>query len=209
MLVLIHIVLVILAIYFCIGLCFGIYFVLAGAAKIDPLIKESKFNVRFLLAPGSVATWPVLMLRLLGKSTGAKGVNLIKTHRIIWLSIAIIVPGLLFLSIENLSFQNIDVPTSDRPQSEYEKVLKSKENRFLIASIVHVQDNKMQLDVTVKKSLEYPTLTLYAIGENGDRNKLIGQIGSKGTYRFTIEDNINGILLYDALKKITVTKFEF
>jgi hypothetical protein len=209
MLVLIHIVLVILAIYFGIGLCFGIYFVIAGAAKIDPLIKESKFNVRFLLAPGSVVTWPILMLRLLGKSTSTKGVNLIKMHRIIWLSIAIIVPVLLFLSIRNLNFQNTDAQTLDSPQSEHGKVLKSKENKFLIASIVQIQDNQMQLDVRVKKPLEYPTLIIYTLGESGDRNKLIGQIGSKGKYRFTIGDNINGILLYDALKKITVTKLEF
>ena len=54
----------VLAAYFGIGLLFGIYFIIKGAAKIDPLIRDSKFKVRLLLFPGAIATWPFLVGKL-------------------------------------------------------------------------------------------------------------------------------------------------
>ncbi len=61
----INIFMMVLAGYFGIGLLFAIYFIAQGAAKIDPLIKDSKFSVRLLLAPGAIATWPFLLGKLL------------------------------------------------------------------------------------------------------------------------------------------------
>ena len=52
-------------IYFVVGLCFGVYFFLKGAGKIDSLIKESKWTVRLLLLPGAIVTWPLLLSKLL------------------------------------------------------------------------------------------------------------------------------------------------
>jgi len=45
--------------YFICGLSFGVYFIIYGASKIDPLLAETKKRVRFLLIPGIVATWPI------------------------------------------------------------------------------------------------------------------------------------------------------
>ncbi len=53
----------ILGIYFFIGVVFGIIF-LIKASKIDPLLRDSKKNVRFLLLPGVVSTWPFLIRKL-------------------------------------------------------------------------------------------------------------------------------------------------
>jgi len=64
MLTTINIFLTILGVYFLIGLLFGIYFLIKGATKIDPLMTDSKKKVRFLLFPGVVATWPFLILKL-------------------------------------------------------------------------------------------------------------------------------------------------
>ena len=60
----INIFLAILEIYFALGLLFGLYFIIKGAAKIDPLMADSKKKVRFLLFPGVVATWPFLISKL-------------------------------------------------------------------------------------------------------------------------------------------------
>ncbi len=65
MLVIISIFLVILGIYFGIGILFAFYFFIKGAAKIDPLIKESSWKVRLLLLPGTLITWPFLSYKLL------------------------------------------------------------------------------------------------------------------------------------------------
>ncbi len=62
--IIISIFLAVLAIYFGIGLVFGLYFVFVGAVKIDPLLKESKRRVRILVFPGIIATWPFLVGKL-------------------------------------------------------------------------------------------------------------------------------------------------
>ncbi len=56
-----------LGIYFILGVLFGIYFFVKGAARMDPLITESKWTVRLLLLPGSIGLWPILLGKLLKK----------------------------------------------------------------------------------------------------------------------------------------------
>ncbi|WP_196891159.1 hypothetical protein [Aureivirga marina] len=57
----------ILAVYFGLGILFGIYFLIKGATQIDPLMKNSKWIVRLLLFPGVVATWICLVPKLFKK----------------------------------------------------------------------------------------------------------------------------------------------
>ena len=61
--------LAVMASYFAIGLLFSIYFFLNGAKKIDPGIRASKWQVRLLLIPGVIATWPLLLRKLLKVNT--------------------------------------------------------------------------------------------------------------------------------------------
>ena len=72
MLIIINIFFVILSIYFGFGLLFGIYFIVKGASRIDPLIADSKFKVRLLLAPGAIATWPVLLFKIIRSKKNIK-----------------------------------------------------------------------------------------------------------------------------------------
>lgn len=51
----------VIIIYFLIGILFSLYFFIRGAAKIDPIIKDSKWTVRLLLLFGAMATWPLLI----------------------------------------------------------------------------------------------------------------------------------------------------
>ncbi len=53
-----------LGIYFGLGILFGLYFMLFGATKMDPFMKETKKRVRLLLFPGVVATWPFLLKKI-------------------------------------------------------------------------------------------------------------------------------------------------
>lgn len=69
MLLVIHVFLAILGIYFAIGFLFGLYFITVGASKIDPLMADTKKKVRFLLLPGVIATWPLLILKLFKSKT--------------------------------------------------------------------------------------------------------------------------------------------
>lgn len=62
--ILIKIFLSLLGIYFLVGFLFGLYFITIGATKIDPLMKDTKKKVRFLLFFGVLATWPFLVHKL-------------------------------------------------------------------------------------------------------------------------------------------------
>ena len=67
--IIINIFLGILGIYFIVGLLFGLYFIFKGAAKVDPIMKDTKKSVRVLLFPGIIATWPFLIQRLFKSKT--------------------------------------------------------------------------------------------------------------------------------------------
>ena len=69
MLTLINIFLIILKVYFGIGFLFGIYFLLKGSKKIDPIIAKSQRKVRLLILPGIIATWPFLLSKLFKPKT--------------------------------------------------------------------------------------------------------------------------------------------
>jgi hypothetical protein len=61
MITIINIFLILLGVYFLMGLLFGLCFIYKGATKIDPLMEITKKKVRFLVLPGVIATWPLLI----------------------------------------------------------------------------------------------------------------------------------------------------
>jgi hypothetical protein len=69
MLTIINIFITFLGIYFAIGFLFGLYFIIKGAPKIDPLMINTKKKVRVLLFPGIIATWPFLIAKLFKSKT--------------------------------------------------------------------------------------------------------------------------------------------
>ena len=69
MLTVINIFLSFLGIYFAIGFLFGIFFIIKGAPKIDPIMLNTKKKVRILLFPGIVTTWPFLIGKLFQSKT--------------------------------------------------------------------------------------------------------------------------------------------
>ena len=67
--IIINIFLTVLGIYFLLGLLFGLYFLFKGATKIDPLMQDTKKKVRFLVLPGVIVTWPLLIGKLFNSKT--------------------------------------------------------------------------------------------------------------------------------------------
>ena len=51
--------------YLAIGAAFGLYFVIWGAARIDPDAQNLPFLLRLLLWPASVALWPILLVKVI------------------------------------------------------------------------------------------------------------------------------------------------
>lgn len=54
-------------IYLGIGLLFSLWFVLAGAKKIDEGVAATPFHFKLILIPGSILIWPVLLVKILKK----------------------------------------------------------------------------------------------------------------------------------------------
>lgn len=65
MIIAIQFFLILLGTYFLIGFVFAFYFLIHGAPKIDPLMRETEKKVRFLLFPGILATWPLLIRKII------------------------------------------------------------------------------------------------------------------------------------------------
>ena len=59
----------VILLYLIIGVFFSLYFFVKGAAKIDPLIKDSSKKVRVLLIPGAIVTWVFLLPKVLASKT--------------------------------------------------------------------------------------------------------------------------------------------
>lgn len=63
----------ILGLYLVIGLIVGLWFVLRGVNRVDPVAGDSPWVFRVVILPGCVGLWPVVLLKWLraGKAGGA------------------------------------------------------------------------------------------------------------------------------------------
>lgn len=52
-------------IYFGAGLLFGLWFVIAGVGRVDPVARQGSPGFRALILPGVAALWPLFASRLL------------------------------------------------------------------------------------------------------------------------------------------------
>lgn len=55
--------LILLAVYGGVGVCFAVAFVVSGVARIDARAAGSGVGFRLLILPGAAALWPVLAVR--------------------------------------------------------------------------------------------------------------------------------------------------
>lgn len=60
----IAIILLVLTIHLGVGLLWAPWFLARGIARLDPAARGSSIAFRLLIAPGVVALWPVLLVRL-------------------------------------------------------------------------------------------------------------------------------------------------
>lgn len=57
----------VLAIYIAVGLLFGVFFAVSGAARLDPGAMGSPITFRILMIPAATALWPLLLVKILKK----------------------------------------------------------------------------------------------------------------------------------------------
>ena len=60
------IIVTVLGLYIAIGFVFALYFVTLGVARIDPAAQRAPWGFRLIIFPGTIALWPVMLLKLFG-----------------------------------------------------------------------------------------------------------------------------------------------
>ena len=128
-----------------------------------------------------------------------------KAHKYIWLLLIIIVPAMMFFSVKDLAVFS----------SEKESVKTSIEtsNKTRIAStendIIKVSLYESHIEMILKTTLKNATSVVYNMDSNGNKSDIIGQLSTAGIYKFTINNLPKGIIIYDALKEVEITKLTF
>ena len=193
-----------LSIYCRCGIAFGFYFMIFGVSKIDPILAETKKRVRLLLIPGLMATWPVFMYSLFSKDASTNAtLGLKKLHVIIWIMVILIVPQIIYTSISQLDFTSINTPNEagivspkeQEPKIENELIAVSKKNNTL--------------SLRLKSPLKSASSLVYSCNAQGNKLMLLGQVDSNKMYQFSLQEDIQGVLIYDGIKNKTITKLLF
>ena len=112
-----------------------------------------------------------------------------KWHKISWILIAILGTIFFGFTLNTLNFQ-------------HHKTLVEAE-----ALDVRVEDN--QLNITLNQPLEAASSMVYLINKKGEKVSPLGQISSTGNYTFNVDSHMQGILIYDEIKKTEIFKLIF
>ena len=127
-----------------------------------------------------------------------------KAHAYIWLLLVVIIPIVIFLSIKDLAIFSSESDNLSQIESSQKQRLTSFENDLIKAS---VYENSIEL--ILKSTLKNPSSIVYEMNEEGAKSNSIGQMTSAGIYNFNIHKPPKGIIIYDAIKNVEITKFSF
>ncbi|RNC84226.1 MAG: hypothetical protein ED556_12280 [Winogradskyella sp.] len=127
-----------------------------------------------------------------------------KAHKIIWLALVVVIPVFMFFSIKGLNFDQARTSTLAEIEESKSTILKATENDLIKTNLY-----KSHMEVILKAPLKTASAIVYEVDTEGKRGKLLGQLKAVGIYKFNITDLPNGILVYDKLKDIEITKLKF
>ncbi len=127
-----------------------------------------------------------------------------KVHTYIWLLLIIIIPIVIFFSMKDLAIFSSESDNLSQIKGSQKQSLTSFENDLIKAS---VYENSIEL--ILKSTLKNPSSIVYEMNEEGAKSYSIGQMTSAGIYNFNIHTKPKGIVIYDALKNVEITKFSF
>ena len=127
-----------------------------------------------------------------------------KAHKYIWLLLIIIVPVIMAFSIKNLDIfsSDKDIPTLYNALNKTS--LEASENEIIKASVF-----ESHVEIILKSTLKNSSAIVYEIDKNGNKSGVIGQLTTAGIYNFNINNRPKGIIVYDDIKEVEITKLSF
>ena len=127
-----------------------------------------------------------------------------KVHKIIWLLLAIIIPLIMIFSVKDLTDLSSTNNQKFQKINSKEKSLNGFENELIKATVY-----EKYLEIILKSTLKSASSVVYEMDVEGEKTNIIGQLTSAGLYKFNINKIPKGIIVYDELKKTSITKFLF
>lgn len=128
-----------------------------------------------------------------------------KRHKYIWLVLAVVLPVLLVFVIKDLDFSSQKAITEQLADGSILKEIKTDN----IHAVIRKQDSGYILEVNLKTPLQSASNLLQGVGDTSKDVFVIGQLEGIGLYRFDLDRDIDGIIIYDALKEQEIQKLEF
>ncbi len=120
-----------------------------------------------------------------------------------WFIVILIVPRLIYTSVNQLDFTSTNV-------SDEVGIVKSKESEPNIENeLIAISKNNNMLLLRLKSPLKSASSLVYSCDIHGNKLILLGQVDSDKMYRFKMQDDIQGVLIYDRIKNKTITKLLF
>lgn len=102
-----------------------------------------------------------------------------KTHKFIWLILALGLPFFLFFSVKSLDFSTTEKKEKTGAFSNSSTTLKTTENEWVKAS-----ENSGGLEMLLKKPIKSASSIVYELTEDGEKGKTLGQVSTPGIYSF-------------------------
>ena len=136
-----------------------------------------------------------------------------KRHLLIWRSLAFLLPAGIIVAWLSIPKQSTQTLLQPQTTTALPLVLSKFENKsFSIFIRSNIDTSEIQLEWINKKTLEYPTATIYAATENGTikDSKLVGRIEARGTWYFPLDSsfrngsNRKNFILYDFIHQQVV-----
>ena len=127
-----------------------------------------------------------------------------KAHKFIWLLLIIIIPMIMFFSIKDLNIFSIEGNTTSQIKSSKKSKLYSFENDIIKGAIF-----ESEIEIILKSTLKNSSSIVYGMDEKGNRLDAIGQLTTVGIYNFNINSLPKGIIIFDDIKQVEITKLNF
>jgi hypothetical protein len=127
-----------------------------------------------------------------------------KAHKYIWLLLIIIIPVIMVFSIKGLNIFSPENNTVSQLEGSKKVSLKTSEN-----NIIKIAVFENHVEIILKSTLKNSSSVVYVMDEKGNKSSVIGQLTKAGIYNFNINSLPKGIIIYDALKQVEITKLSF
>ncbi|MGB5818674.1 MAG: hypothetical protein WBG90_04255 [Saonia sp.] len=129
-----------------------------------------------------------------------------KTHQLIWLGLAIVMPILLVLSILGIkepAFTDSELIVKANVKN---KQLVWEDETFTV--YLDSENTLGSVQIFLKRPLRSPAPIVYATSSKNSGQAYLGKLDKKGVYNFEIDHTTDGIKIYDALKKEDLTNIK-